>query len=77
MGILYITDDLSFSTIIPIPKGKHLNYSDSTNYTEVLLLAQSSESCLIYMYYVAMNRFALRLIYSLVLSVVTRHRCVP
>jgi len=28
----YITDDLSFSTVLPIPKGKHLNYSDSANY---------------------------------------------
>jgi len=28
----YVTDELSFSTVLPIPKGKHLNYSDSTNY---------------------------------------------
>jgi len=27
----YITDDLSSSTVLPIPKGKNLNYSDSTN----------------------------------------------
>jgi len=27
----YNTDELSFSTILPIPKGKNLNYSDSAN----------------------------------------------
>ena len=33
----YVTDDLSFSTVLPIPKGKHLNYSDSTNYRGIAL----------------------------------------
>ena len=32
-----ITDDLSTSTILPIPKGKSLNYSDSTNYRGIAL----------------------------------------
>ena len=33
----HVTDDLSFSTVLPIPKGKHLNYSDSTNYRGIAL----------------------------------------
>jgi hypothetical protein len=32
-----ITDDLSSSTVLPIPKGKNLNYSDSTNYRGIAL----------------------------------------
>ena len=28
---------LSFSTVLPTPKGKHLNYSDSTNYLGIAL----------------------------------------
>jgi Reverse transcriptase (RNA-dependent DNA polymerase) len=32
-----ITDDLSVSTVLPIPKGKNLNYSDSTNYRGIAL----------------------------------------
>ena len=32
-----ITDDLSTSTILPIPMGKSLNYSDSTNYRGIAL----------------------------------------
>ena len=32
-----ITDDLSTSTVLPIPKGKSLNYSDSTNYRGIAL----------------------------------------
>jgi len=32
-----ITDDLSSSTVPPIPKGKNLNYSDSTNYRGIAL----------------------------------------
>jgi len=32
----YITDDLSFSTELPIPKGKNLNYSDYANYSVLL-----------------------------------------
>jgi hypothetical protein len=32
-----ITDDLSTSTVLPIPKGKNLNYSDSTNYRGIAL----------------------------------------
>jgi len=31
------TDDLSSSTVLPIPKGKNLNYSDSTNYRGIAL----------------------------------------
>jgi len=27
----YITDDLLFSSVLPLPKGKNLNYSDSAN----------------------------------------------
>lgn len=33
----HVTDDLSFSTVLPIPKGKHLNYSDSANYRGIAL----------------------------------------
>ena len=33
----YVTDDLSFSTVLLIPKSKHLNYSDSTNYRGIAL----------------------------------------
>jgi len=33
----YITDDLSLSTVLPIPKGKNLNYLDSTNYRVITL----------------------------------------
>ena len=39
-GILvhgYIPDDLSVSTIIPIPKGKNQNVTDSTNYRGIAL----------------------------------------
>jgi hypothetical protein len=32
-----ITDDLSISTVLPIPKGKNLNYSDSSNYRGLAL----------------------------------------
>lgn len=32
-----VTDDLAFSTILPIPKGKNLNYTDSTNYRGIAL----------------------------------------
>jgi hypothetical protein len=32
-----ITDDLSSSTVLPIPKGKYLNYSDSANYRGIAL----------------------------------------
>jgi hypothetical protein len=32
-----ITDDLSTSTVLPIPKGKNLNYSDSSNYRGIAL----------------------------------------
>jgi hypothetical protein len=32
-----ITDDLSVSTVLPIPKGKNLNYSDSTIYRGIAL----------------------------------------
>ena len=32
-----VTDDLSISTVLPIPKGKNLNYSDSTNYRGIAL----------------------------------------
>jgi hypothetical protein len=32
-----ITDDLSVSTVLPIPKGKNLNYSDSANYRGIAL----------------------------------------
>ena len=32
-----VTDDLTFSTVLPIPKGKNLNYSDSTNYRGIAL----------------------------------------
>jgi len=31
------TDDLSSSTVLPIPKGKNLNYSDSTTYSGIAL----------------------------------------
>ena len=34
----YVTDDLSFSTVLQIPEGKHLNYSDSTNYRGIAQL---------------------------------------
>jgi hypothetical protein len=33
----YVTDDLSFSTVLPIHKGKHLNYSDSASYRGIAL----------------------------------------
>jgi len=33
----YITEDLSFSAILPIPKGINLNYSDSANYRGIAL----------------------------------------
>jgi len=33
----YITEDLSFSTILTIPKGKHVNYYDSANYRGIVL----------------------------------------
>jgi len=33
----YITDDLSLSTVLPIPKGSNLNYSDSANYRGIAL----------------------------------------
>ena len=33
----YVTDDLSFSKILLILNGKHLNYSDSTNYRGIAL----------------------------------------
>jgi hypothetical protein len=32
-----VTDDLSISTVLPIPKGKNLNYSDSANYRGIAL----------------------------------------
>ena len=32
-----ITDDLSVTTILPIPKGKNLNYSNSANYRGIAL----------------------------------------
>jgi hypothetical protein len=32
-----ITDDLSVSTVLPIPKGKNLNYADSANYRGIAL----------------------------------------
>ena len=32
-----VTDDLSLSTVLPIPKGKNFNYSDSTNYRGIAL----------------------------------------
>ena len=32
-----VTDDLSVSTVLPIPKGKNLNYSDSANYRGIAL----------------------------------------
>lgn len=32
-----VTDDLLVSTVLPIPKGKNLNYSDSTNYRGIAL----------------------------------------
>jgi len=33
----YITDYLSFSTVLPIPTGKNLKYSDSANYRGIAL----------------------------------------
>jgi hypothetical protein len=49
-----ITDHLSTSTILPIPKGKSLNYSDSTNYRGIAL------SCIISKIFDAyvLNRYA-------------------
>jgi hypothetical protein len=33
----YVTDDWTFSTVLPIPKGKNLHYSDPTNYRGIAL----------------------------------------
>ena len=33
----HVTDDLSFSFVLPIPKGKNLNYVDSANYRGIAL----------------------------------------
>jgi hypothetical protein len=33
----YVTDDLTFSTVLPIPKGRNLNYSDYKNYRGIAL----------------------------------------
>ena len=38
-----ITDDLSVSTVLPIPKGKSLNYSDSANYRGIALSSISGK----------------------------------
>jgi len=49
----YITDDLSSSTVLPIPKGKNLNYSDSTNYRGIALssiLGKIFDSCVLNRY---------------------------
>ena len=32
-----ITDDLSLSTVLPIPKGENLNHTDSTNYRGIAI----------------------------------------
>jgi Reverse transcriptase (RNA-dependent DNA polymerase) len=44
----YVTDDLAFNTVLPIPKGKNLNYSDSTNYRGIALSSISGKIFYLY-----------------------------
>jgi len=72
----YVTDDLSFSTVLPIPKGKILNYSDSANYRGIALSSIIGK-IMTYMYWVVMRRFLLHLIYSLASEQHIQNQCVP
>jgi hypothetical protein len=48
-----ITDDLSVTTILPIPKGKNLNYSNSANYRGIALssiIGKIFDTCILHRY---------------------------
>ena len=70
----YVTNDLSFSTVLPTHESEHSNYTATLQITEGLLSAQSSENYLIRTYSVVMTCSSLPLIYSLVFNVVSRHQ---
>jgi len=44
----YNTDDLLFSTVLPISKGNNINYSDSANYRGIALSSVIGKICNLY-----------------------------